>query len=78
MQRAGLSADEVVFTKTKSDYDDGILIYELEFVSGSTEYEAEINAADGTVIDWDTDYEPVGADYTSGIHHTENGRHHME
>ncbi len=52
---AGLSAADVTFTKGELDYDDGVLIYEIEFCCSGTEYEYEINAKTGAVCkkDWD-------------------------
>ena len=39
------------FTKTKTDYDDGVKVYEMEFYSNNTEYEYEINAVTGAILD---------------------------
>ena len=55
LEKAGLSASEVTFTESKPDYDDGRLVYDIEFRVGRTEYSAEILASDGTVISWDID-----------------------
>ena len=55
LQKAGLSADDVVFEKTELDRDDGILKYEVEFKYGRTEYSAEINAQNGQIVDWEAD-----------------------
>lgn len=55
LERAGLSAADVTFTKAQLDRDDGVLKYEVEFRSGRTEYELEINAATGNIIKWKTD-----------------------
>lgn len=57
LSRAGLDADDVVFEKVKLDEDDGIYVYEVEFRSGRTEYEAEISATDGRVVEWDFDFD---------------------
>lgn len=46
---AGVSASEVMYTKEKLDYEDGIAVYEIEFYAGNTEYEYEINATTGAV-----------------------------
>lgn len=46
---AGCTVSEVTFTKTKLDWEDGILIYEIEFYSATHEYEYEIIAATGVV-----------------------------
>lgn len=55
LKDAGLSASSVTFTKAKLDRDDGIRVYEIEFFTGSKEYEYEINAATGKIIDKDID-----------------------
>ncbi len=52
LDAAGLTEDAVTFTKTKLDRDDGIALYEIEFVSGETEYEFEISAADGSILEY--------------------------
>ena len=55
LDKAGLKESEVTFTKAKLDYDDGKAVYEIEFVKDRTEYEAEVNAVDGTIIEWNVD-----------------------
>jgi len=58
---AGKSGGEVVFEKAKREKDDGRWIYEVEFfVDGVSEYEYEIDAATGEILeedieDWDGD-----------------------
>ncbi len=47
---AGLTADQVTFTKAKLERDDGIAVYEIEFVTDSAEYDYEINASTGAII----------------------------
>lgn len=39
----------------KLDYDDGRAIYEGKLIKGNMEYEFEIDALTGTIIDWDMD-----------------------
>ena len=46
----------MTFTKTKLDHDDGRAEYEIEFVSDDTEYEYEIDAVRGQILDYDRDY----------------------
>lgn len=55
LKDAGLSASSVTFTKAKLDRDDGLRVYEIEFFTSSKEYEYEINAATGKIIDKDID-----------------------
>ena len=53
LKHAGLSASDVRFTKAKTDYDDGVKEYDIEFVSGSYEYEFEVRASDGKITSYD-------------------------
>lgn len=52
LEHAGVSAD-VVFITAKLDYDDGMKIYEVEFVASGYEYDYDINAYTGKVISFD-------------------------
>ena len=45
-----INVEDVSFTKNKLDYDDGILIYELEFYYNNNEYEIDINAYTKEII----------------------------
>ena len=48
---AGLAESDVTFTKEKLDWDDGIAVYDIEFLTADTEYDYEIDAATGAVLD---------------------------
>lgn len=48
---AGLSASDVTFTKSKLDREDGVLVYEIEFVTSSAEYEYEIDVSSGKIVE---------------------------
>ena len=43
--------------KCKLDRDDGRYVYEIEMRSGYMEYECDINAVTGVIIDWDADWD---------------------
>ena len=60
LNRAGVTAGEVRFTKAHPDTDDGRRTYEFEFWKGNTEYDVEIDAATGRVRDYDVDYHRNG------------------
>ena len=50
MSHAGFSADQITFTKSKLDVEDGVTVYEVEFKANGSEYEYEIDATTGNVI----------------------------
>ena len=52
MAKAEISETDVTFKKEAFDYDDGIAVYDIEFIYGDKEYEFEINATDGTILDY--------------------------
>lgn len=47
---AGLDRSQISGLKSEIDYDNGSMVYEVEFVSGGVEYEYEINASTGEVV----------------------------
>ena len=53
LKRASLDASKVTFTKAELDIDDRTPHYDIEFVSGGYEYEVEVNAKNGRIIDFD-------------------------
>lgn len=61
LKHAGLKADAVTFVKAEQDYENGKLVYEVEFVTNDggkvVEYDYEIDAATGSVVSYDYDAE---------------------
>lgn len=55
LDHAGLSADQVRFTHARMDREDGVMVYEVEFRQGATEYEYKIDAATGRILDHEMD-----------------------
>ncbi len=49
LKDANLSKADVTFTKTRLDRDDGVSVYEIEFYTGDSEYDYEIDAYDGSI-----------------------------
>ena len=43
--------------KCELDEDDGRWVYELELRDGRTEYECDINAVTGVILDWEVDHD---------------------
>ena len=58
---AGVSASDVVNLETSRDWDDGRWEYEIEFWSGSTEYDYEISGTDGTILKRESEGHAVDA-----------------
>lgn len=48
---SGVSASNASFVKAKLEKEDGVYVYEIEFYSGNMEYEYEINAKTGKILD---------------------------
>lgn len=55
VKHAGLSISDVTFSKAKLDTDDGNTIYEIEFYMGGIEYEYEMDASSGNILEYDTE-----------------------
>lgn len=75
LERAGLTSEEVVWSYVHEDYEDGCLIYEGKFCCGNQEYEFEVDAATGAVIDWEAEYHHDESDHHSHEYH-HSDRHH--
>ena len=56
LENAGVDAKDVKFVRCNLEWDDGIWKYDIEFRQGKTEYDAEIKADDGYIIDFETDF----------------------
>ena len=50
LNHAGVSASDATFVEAEYDYDDGKMIYEVEFHVKGTEYDYEIDAQTGAVV----------------------------
>lgn len=57
LNKAGVNAADVTFVKAKLDKDDGVQVYEIEFCIGRVDYEFEINAKTGAIIDYEKDFD---------------------
>lgn len=54
---AGVAVADVTFHSVSLEEDDGRRVYDVEFYSGSTEYDYEIDAATGDILSYDNDVE---------------------
>ena len=55
LDHAGFTADQVTGLRTHRDHDDRTPTYEIEFRVGRTEYEYELHAETGRILDFDRD-----------------------
>ena len=57
LEHAGLTAAQATFIKAHLDYDDGLVVYDIEFYSGNVEYDYEIDAVSGHILNYDREIE---------------------
>ncbi len=57
---AGVTKDEVKNLEVEMDYDDGAMLYEIEFVTAKAEYDYEVDAKTGKIVD--SEVEPLDSD----------------
>lgn len=55
LQHAGVTESQTSSMRIKLDWDDGRMVYDIEFYVGSAEYEYEIDAVSGQVVESDID-----------------------
>lgn len=55
LKKAGLKETDGRWKKEREDWEDGRRVYELEFISGRIEYEFEIDAENGNILEYDMD-----------------------
>ena len=54
-EHAGFALSEITFSKAKLDDDDGRATYDIEFFKNGMEYEYEIDALSGAILEYDID-----------------------
>lgn len=50
LAHAGLTKEEVTLVQQNQEYDDGVLVYEIEFVTDTQEYDYELDGITGEVL----------------------------
>lgn len=55
LEKAGVSESDATFTETSFEYDDSIAVYQIGFISGTMEYEIEVNANTGAITEYDVE-----------------------
>ena len=72
LKHAGVSASDATFVEAEYDYDDGRMVYEVEFHVKGTEYDYEIDAITGDVRSYDYDAEYYAPSTSTGTSITES------
>ena len=57
VKRAGVPASGARYTKVKLDYEHGRYEYEIEFLYNGYEYDVEVDANTGHILDFDVEYD---------------------
>ena len=55
LKDAGISPSKAVFVEAKLGWENGIRVYDLEFISGAYEYDYDIAVSNGAIVDKDVD-----------------------
>lgn len=71
---AGVSADSVTYCKVEMEQKKSGLIYEIEFIAGSADYEYEIDAATGNIIEGECEEAQSHNDASKGFIGTEKAK----
>jgi uncharacterized membrane protein YkoI len=67
LEHAGISEQDVVFIRARLDREDRRDVYDVEFYSGNTEYDYEIDAISGEIIEFDSEVESYRVPAAPGI-----------
>ena len=60
LEHAGLKESQVTRLKTQLEYDNGIPEYNVEFYYEGWEYDYELNAQTGEILEWDKEMQANG------------------
>mgnify|MGYP000942436238 CR=1 FL=1 len=55
LEKAGVKAEDTLFINAHLDRDDGRVEYDVEFVSGNTEYEVSVDAVTGAINEFSSE-----------------------
>jgi len=76
LTHAGVAEADVIFIKTKLERDDGRYVYDIEFYSGNIEYDYEIDALTGVILEYDRDIEHYSIPHSNNTHNSNHNNNH--
>lgn len=56
LKYAGVAATDASYLRAEYDYEDGIMVYEVDFIAGSYEYTINVNALSGEILSQEKDW----------------------
>ena len=59
LEKAELTREQVQFSRTERDVENGVPEWEVEFRHGDWEYDFDIHGVTGAVLSWNKEYDPV-------------------
>jgi Antirepressor regulating drug resistance, predicted signal transduction N-terminal membrane component len=79
LNHANLTESQVIFVKAHLEHDDRTMVYNVEFYSDNIEYDYEIDATNGTILEFDSDIEHYSIPNNSSNHnkapHNDTSQH---
>ena len=57
LKKAGIEKSQIIGLWSELDYDDGRLVYEVEFSDGKFDYDCTVDAKSGKVIEYDKEFD---------------------
>ena len=61
LEKAGVTVGSLVAYEIEMDFNHGVMVYDMDFISGGYEYDCEINAVTGDVVKFEKEYKGTPA-----------------
>ena len=75
LAKAGVSESDLTFYTVGLDTHKGVMVYDVEFISGSYEFDCEVNAMTGEIVKFEKEYDGAAVSNVSVEEHGEQSEH---
>ena len=75
LAKAGVSESDLTFYTVGLDTHKGVMVYDVEFISGSYEFDCEVNAMTGEIVKFEKEYDGAAVSNASVEEHGEQSEH---
>lgn len=75
LAKAGVSESDLTFYTVELDTHKGVMVYDVEFISGSYEFDCEVNAMTGEIVKFEKEYDGAAVSNVSVEEHGEQSEH---